>query len=397
MINKIWPPIKNVLKKIRDFGYRNPITEYIVPIKNQVVLESAPPFSDNTYYIYLEMLKHNYQKKYKIIWLVTSDNINEIFKRNDISYFNINKKGLINKIKLNMLINSSKYIITCNRFYKRKTNRQIIIYLNHGQPLKDTRKLKMDFGSCNLSVHSSDFFLERNMQALNTSKEKFVVFQPPRNDGLLEHNIDAKKKMGYDGNKVIVWLPTFRNHMDGKRVDSSFKMPLGIPIIYNIKELEKLNNYLKKKHIIIVLKPHFVANLGDLKAKSYSNFKVIYNKDLDDFGITLYELLGSTDALITDYSSVYYDYLITKKPIGLTLDDYEDYKKETGFAYEYKEIMKGHYIYNTEDLYSFIDDLSNGLDPNKKDRLSIIKKLNFDTEGNYSKKLFDYIVKKYNF
>ena len=397
MINKIWLPIKNILKKIRDFGYRNPITEYLIPIKKQVVLESEPPFSDNTYYIYLEMLKHDYQKKYKIIWLVTSDNINEKFKRDDISYFNINKKGLINKFKLNMLINTSKYIITCNRFYKRKTKRQVIIYLNHGQPLKDTRKLKMNFGSCDLSVHSSEFFLERNMEALNTSKEKFVVFQPPRNDGLLDSMKDAKKIMGYGKNKVVVWLPTFRNHRDGKRVDSSFNMPLGIPILYNLKELEKLNEYLKKEHIIIVLKPHFVANLGDLKAKSYSNFKVIYNKDLDDKGITLYELLGSSDALITDYSSVYYDYLITKKPIGLTLDDYEDYKKETGFAYEYKEVMKGHYIYNTDDLYNFIKDLSNGVDSSKKERLGIIKKLNFDTEGNYSKKLFDYIVNKYNF
>ena len=83
MIKKIWLPIKNILKKIRDFGYRNFITEYLVPIKNQVILESAPEFSDNTYYIYLEMLKNEYQKKYKIIWLVTDDNINPKFKRDD--------------------------------------------------------------------------------------------------------------------------------------------------------------------------------------------------------------------------------------------------------------------------------------------------------------------------
>ena len=397
MINKIWPPIKNVLKKIRDFGYRNPITEYLIPIKEQVLLESEPSFSDNTYSLYLEMLKHNYQKKYKIIWLITNDKVNKKFQRDDIKYFNINKKGLINKFKLNMLINTSKYIITCNRFYKRKTKRQVIIYLNHGQPLKDTRKLKMDFGSCDASVTSSQFFVEKNAIALNTDKDKFIIFAPPRNDGLLDKEKNAKKIMGYDGYKVIVWLPTFRNHMDGKRVDSKFDMPLGIPIIYNIKEIEKLNNYLKKEKILIVLKPHFVANLGDLKFKSYSNFKLIYNKNLDEAGITLYQLLGSSDALITDYSSVYYDFLITKKPIGLTLDDYEEYKKETGFAYEYKEIMKGHYIYNINDLYEFIKNISTSNDKNLSDRLSIIKKLDLDTEGNYSKKLFDYIVKKYNF
>lgn len=397
MIGKIWLPIKNFLKKIRDYMYRNFITEYLIPVKKQVLLESAPEFSDNTYYLYLEMLKHNYQKKYKLIWLVTDDFINEKFKRSDISYFNINKKGFINKLKLQYLVNTSKYIITCNRFYKRKTNRQIIIYLNHGQPLKDCSKLKMNFGSCDASVTSSKFFVEKNAQALNTHPSKFIIYAPPRNDGLFNKDKNAKKIMGYNGNKVIVWLPTFRNHMNGKRVDSSFNMPLGIPIIYNLNELEKLNEYLKENKIILVLKPHFVANLKDIKAKTYSNFKIIYNKDLDDLGLTLYELLSGSDALITDYSSVYYDYLITKKPIGLTLDDYEDYKKETGFAYPYKEIMKGHYIYNIKDFYDFIDELIANKDTFKKERLEIIKKLNLDTDGNYSKKLFDYIVKTYNF
>ena len=146
MKNKIWIPIKNFLKKVRDLLYRNYITEKIIPVKEQVLLESAPDFSDNTYSLYLEMIKNNYQKKYKIIWLITNDEIEEAFIRDDISYFNINKKGFINNLKLQYLINTSKFIITCNRFYKRKTNRQTIIYLNHGQPLKDCSKLKMNFG-----------------------------------------------------------------------------------------------------------------------------------------------------------------------------------------------------------------------------------------------------------
>ena len=88
MKNKIWLPIKNFLKKVRDLLYRNFITEKLIPVKEQILLESAPDFSDNTYSLYLEMLKNNYQKKYKIIWLITNDNIEEAFHRDDISYFN---------------------------------------------------------------------------------------------------------------------------------------------------------------------------------------------------------------------------------------------------------------------------------------------------------------------
>lgn len=397
MKNKIWLPIKNFLKKVRDLLYRNFITEKLIPVKEQILLESAPDFSDNTYSLYLEMLKNNYQKKYKIIWLITNDNIKEAFYRNDISYFNINKKGFINNLKLQYLINTSKFIITCNRFYKRKTNRQTIIYLNHGQPLKDCSKLKMNFGDADASVTSSKFFVEKNSQALNTAKERFVIFQPPRNDGLLNKEIKAKEIMNFSNQKLVIWLPTFRNHADGKRVDSDFVMPLGIPIVYDIKELEKLNKYLKERNITVILKPHFAANLGDLKAKTYSNFKIIYNDDLAKHNITLYELLGDSDALITDYSSVYYDYLITKKPIALTLDDFKEYEEKTGFAYNYKDIMKGDYIYNTKDFYKFFDNLSKEKDESKEERLKIIKKLGFDTEGNYSKKLFDFLVDKYHF
>ena len=55
-------------------------------------------------------------------------------------------------------------------------------------------------------------------------------------------------------------------------------MPLGIPIIYNTNDLEKFNTLLKKKNIVFILKPHFAANIKKMKAKDYSNFKIIYNK-----------------------------------------------------------------------------------------------------------------------
>jgi len=396
-MKKIWLFIKNILKKMRDYLYRNFITEYLVPVKEQIILESAPEFADNTYSLYLEMLKNDYQKKYKIIWLVTNNDVNDNFKRDDIYYFNINRRGFFHKIKFHYLINTSKFIITCNRFYKRKTSRQVIIYLNHGQPLKDCSKLKMNFGDADASVTSSEFFVEKNSQALNTDPDKFIIFQPPRNDGLFNKDKDIKKTLGYEGQKLVVWLPTFRNHADGKRVDSNFDMPLGIPIIYTVKELEKFNKYLKDRNITVILKPHFAAKIDDLKAKTYSNFKIIYNSDLDNHNLTLYELLSGSDALITDYSSVYYDYLITKKPIALTLDDFNEYDKMTGFAYDYKEIIKGDYVYNIDEFYNFFDNLDKNVDASRKDRLSVIKKLGLDTTGNYSKKLFDYLVKEYDF
>ena len=57
-----------------------------------------------------------------------------------------------------------------------------------------------------------------------------------------------------------------------------------------------------------------------------SNLVFINDAFLSDNGIINYELLGVADALLTDYSSVYYDYLLLDRPIGLCWDDYEEYK-----------------------------------------------------------------------
>ena len=175
IVKKIWLPIKEVLKKIRDFLYRNPITEHVIKVKDQILLESKPDFSDNTYALYQEMLKHNYQDKYQIIWLVTTDEIPEVNQNPKIKYFNVNKKGPINKLKFQYLLNSSKYIITCNRVFKRKTNRQTIIYLNHGSPLKDLKKLKMNYSTVSESITMSKYFVPEDSKNMNIDPTKFYI------------------------------------------------------------------------------------------------------------------------------------------------------------------------------------------------------------------------------
>lgn len=396
IIKKIWLPIKEVLKKIRDFLYRNPITEHLIKVKEQILLESKPDFSDNTYALYLEMLKYNYQDKYQIVWLVTTNEIPEVNKNPKVKYFNINKKGIINKLKFQYLLNTSKYIITCNRVFKRKTNRQTIIYLNHGSPLKDLKKLKMNYSTVSESITMSKYFIPADSQTMNIDQSKFFVNGFPRNDDLLRTNKNVKKVFNINTEKIIVWLPTFRVYEDAKRVDSDFQMPLGIPIIYNEKELKKLNDYLVKNNTVIILKPHFAANINSIKIQKLSNFIITNNNFLNQNDISLYSLLGVSDALITDYSSVYYDYLIKNKPIALTLDDYENYKNNTGFIYDYKNIIKGYYVYNKKDLYNFIDEIKESKDTCEELRKETIKLLELDTNGNYSKKLFNHLVDKYH-
>ncbi len=396
ILKKIWYHIKEFLKKVRNFLYRNPITE-LIPVKNQILVESIPDFADNSYAFYKVLLKHDYQKKYKIIWMTQKDEINSKFKRDDIYYFNEYKKGVINFLKKHWLINRSKFIITCNRFYHKKTKKQTIIYLTHGMPLKDCTKIRMNYYDTDFSISNSDFFLNELAPVLNIPKDKFEIFQSPRNDDLFDKSIDIKKKMYLENKKVIVWLPTFRNMSNSNRIDSTFDMPLGLPILYKIQDIEKLNEQLKNSNVFLILKPHFAQDLSKIKTKIYSNFKIMYNKDLDDLGISLYHLLGQSDGLITDYSSVYYDYLLTNKPVGLTIDDLKEYSENLGITYDYKTVVKGHYIENLSDFIDFVNDISLDKDTYKKERDKTLKLLNMDMEGNYSEKIFKYLQDRFNF
>lgn len=55
-------------------------------------------------------------------------------------------------------------------------------------------------------------------------------------------------------------------------------------------------------------------------------------------GVDKYEFLNSVDALITDYSSVFFDYSITRKPIILYMYDYEEYMHDRGMYFDIKEL-----------------------------------------------------------
>ena len=102
--------------------------------------------------------------------------------------------------------------------------------------------------------------------------------------------------------------------------------------------------------------------------------------------------MGKTDALVTDYSSVYYDYLLTDKPIGLTVDDIDTYIKARGFVYEDpKEVLKGVYIKSTDELLSFFSDVKNENDKYLNERTEIKNKIHKYQNGSSAEMIGEHI------
>ena len=105
----------------------------------------------------------------------------------------------------------------------------------------------------------------------------------------------------------------------------------------------------------MVVKIHFAQDMSYIKKEKLSNIFFWTNDDLDAMNLQLNEFLAGTDALITDYSSVYFDYLLMNKPIGLTVDDLDVYLKSPGIVYEnYFDAIKGFYIHDLNEMINFV-------------------------------------------
>jgi CDP-glycerol glycerophosphotransferase (TagB/SpsB family) len=97
------------------------------------------------------------------------------------------------------------------------------------------------------------------------------------------------------------------------------------------------NKFLNDNDILFLLKLHpyeekFFYNI--YKSSNIKNLRFITNNLLDQHKIDLYKIVNSTDLLITDYSSVYFDYLLTNKPILFTPTDLDSYSSSRGLLVE---------------------------------------------------------------
>ena len=92
-----------------------------------------------------------------------------------------------------------------------------------------------------------------------------------------------------------------------------------------------------------------------LYKEKHSNIKFMTQKALEKKGLSVYALLRNADALITDYSSAYFDYMLLNRPIAFTVEDIEEYRKKRGFVFDNPfEYMPGEKINSYEDLEKYV-------------------------------------------
>lgn len=236
---------------------------------------------------------------------------------------------------------TAKYLINDNTFTNIFIKREGQVYLNtwHGTPLKTLgKKIKQDYAAIGNAQHNfyvSDYLLYPNeftMQHMledymveNLGSAKVLLTGYPRNEVFLTEGRSAqiRSACGMEDKEVYAYLPTWRGVI-GK--------------VTSKQQNERLYQYLKelegklKENQRVYVKLHPIS----VKDIDLSEFTKILPFPAAEY--ETYEFLNAVDGLITDYSSVFFDYAVTGKKIILFTYDKEEYTADRGFYFSMDEL-----------------------------------------------------------
>lgn len=287
-------------------------------------------YSCNPKGIYKAMVSNETYNAYKYIWAFRDVKSHDYLKSNNT------KVVKFESFKYYRALAKAKYwILNSNtrKFVTPKEN-QVFVQTWHGTPLKkigcDVEKAgnavteladiaplyRREADKISFFVSSSKFCTEKIVSAFDLGDDKKVLETGyPRNDELFtatnEDVSSIKKKLGIDEKKhVILYAPTFRDNAHSQI--TGFSNAIGI-------DFKRLEQMLGDDYVILFRGHYFISKAADFSI--YGDF-LIDVSDVEDIN----ELYLASDLLITDYSSVFFDYANLRKPILFYMYDLDAYK-----------------------------------------------------------------------
>lgn len=252
--------------------------------------------------------------------------------------------------------------------------KRLIINLWHGVPLKKIALLDPNLKKA-ARIYFKKIFSENYTCILTTSHEliplmarsfavsedKIKVWGQPRNDGLFQKN-DCRKILGQlfpdlpEYTKTVLYAPTFRDY--------------GQVQLFPFKDFdqEQLEAFLEEKNMLLFIRTH-VAEQGSAAPYLGKRIRFLGNEQAED----VTGILNIFDCLITDYSSIYIDYLLTDKPMIFLPYDRQQYLDGRGMNFDYDDVTPGP---KPETFNDFLDALSPKEDFWKSERTRVNRLFN---------------------
>lgn len=371
-----------------------------VPIDNKLVIFISfhgRGYSDNPRAIYEEMQRDPRFKNYKFIWFIKKHKQKNIHidGANIKEYFSIPYFYYMSKAKY--------WVINCKMpAYICKKDNQVYLQTWHGTPLKRlghdiiapddatfyrsgmsfeqmTETYDIDVKRYNYMISPNAFCTEVFQTSFRINRERLIETGYPRNDFITnatnEDILEIKKKFNLPlDKKIILYAPTWR---DNSYVASGYTFELEA-------DFHKWKETLSDEYII-VFKPHYLIINKYENDNSLNGFLYSISAEAE-----INELYVISDILITDYSSVFFDYAVLNRPIYFYMYDLEQYKGELrGFYLDIYKELPGK-IYEDED--HLLTDICNQV-YDYSFLKSFNQRFNNQQTGDCAKKVIDIVFK----
>lgn len=361
----------------------------------QVIFESGigKQYSDSPKQIYQKMLIDPFFEGYKFIWIyngydIEKDDRLKIIKRFSWEYF--------------YYLATSEYWVNNQNFpyYIHKPKHTTFLQTWHGTPLKKMMNDVDSFSDKDAGyvprmnkvnaqwdylVSPSHYATERFESAF-LPKAKILEVGYPRNDVFFLSDNEKgeilrqlRNMWGINNKKVILYAPTFRDDDKTSAGKQDFKLNLNIEAMY--KALHEDYVVLFRQHAIVKTKLYIPDYFKDffIDVSKFSDVQQLY-------------LLA--DMCVTDYSSVMFDYAITKKPLLFYTYDYEDYKENLrGFYIDFEAEAPGPLLYDTDQLIDAVQHIDQVEKNYESKYQQFYNKYGYIENGTSTKKVIDAVWK----
>ena len=238
-------------------------------------------------------------------------------------------------------------------YHKLLGDKHTIIQLWHGIPLKRIGKLfppethwQAETGKYSATICSSSID-KQIMQQVFSPVKPVCVWQTglPRNDFILgaekllpgdyQQELESLR-VKLQGRNLVLYAPTWRDNSDNI-------------YCFSILEIAAIEKLMKRFNAVFAVRGHSNVR-GKSILKSISN-NILAVNDIPDVNL----ILRKTDVLITDYSSIYIDFLITERPIIYFTYDKDSYVNERGFLYDLGDAFVAEPAVNFDQLLQHVE------------------------------------------
>ena len=321
----------------------------------------------------------------------------------DLLTNNFCRRSIKQKIKLIYNIATSKYVLLDDwnkaiSLIKPRKN-QDFVQLWHGAGafkkfgnarLNSQKKSNTGHQNYTKAIVSSEEMRQVYADSYGIDIDKVRATGIPRTDIFFDDDYKKKtineiykKHPNLKEKKVILFAPTLRTY--SKNVSSAY-------YDFEMLDLETLQKEFGEEYILILKWHPFIYNKLKLKKLrfNYENYKD-FVIDMSEYR-EINDLLLIADVLITDYSSVIFDYCLLDKPIVFYAYDLDKYDQSRGFYFPYEDYAYGKIAFNTKELVKCIKD--NDMIESK--RISFRDKFMSSCDGNSTNKTIEYIFKDFD-